>query len=125
MRIDIGTGKILGTKRVSPNGQISGFSEYAGKEVLVVLPNEEPRVELAASDLIHEIEYATRQQMHVAFQRYKGLQEKFRSPEQAARHFLESHTPTSFRNLLESIETWTEGQVERGKKAAKKIRKEA
>ena len=27
MKLDIGNGKVLGTKRVSPNGQISGFTD--------------------------------------------------------------------------------------------------
>jgi hypothetical protein len=44
MKIDIGMeGKILGTKRVSPNGQVSGLSEYAGEEVLIVYPGPRER----------------------------------------------------------------------------------
>ena len=58
MKIDIGAdGKILGTKRVSANGQISGFTEYAGAEVLVILPGGElPIVRRDARDVLDEME---------------------------------------------------------------------
>lgn len=125
MRIDIGSGKILGTKKVSPNGQISGFSEYAGREVVVILPDETPKVEMDAADVLREIEYATREQMKVAFERYKSLKERFETPENAAAQFLRVNTPTSFRNLLDKVENWVEEQVEPRKRPRKAHPKEA
>ena len=50
MKIDIGNGKVLGTKRVSSNGQISGFTEFACQDVLVVLPGNASDVKLGAMD---------------------------------------------------------------------------
>lgn len=39
MRIDIGPqGQIVGTKRVTSEGQIAGLTEHAGKDVLVLVP---------------------------------------------------------------------------------------
>ncbi len=65
MKIDIGTeGKILGTKRVSPNGQVSGLSEYAGEEVLIIYPGpREPRIRMEAKDYVHEVEKAVQNQI--------------------------------------------------------------
>ena len=81
MKIDIGAeGKILGTKRVSPNGQVSGLSEYAGEEVLIIYPGpREPRIRMQAGDYVHEVEKAVAGQMKVAFQQYKALKVKYRT----------------------------------------------
>ncbi|HVL87447.1 MAG TPA: hypothetical protein VM681_05500 [Candidatus Thermoplasmatota archaeon] len=125
MRIDIGNGKILGTKRVSPNGQVSGFSEYAGREVLVILPDETPRVEMDPSDVLREIEYATREQMKLAFERYKQMKERFETPENATAQFLRSNTPKSFHNLLDKVERWVAEQVEPPRRGRKATAKEA
>ena len=80
MKIDIGAeGKILGTKRVSPNGQVSGLSEYAGEEVLIIYPGpREPRIRMQAGDYVHEVEKAVQNQMKVAFQQYKALKSKYK-----------------------------------------------
>lgn len=110
MKIDIGRGKILGTKRVSPNGQISGFTEYAGQEVLVVLPEGEAKTQPDARDLVDEIKAATQQQMQVAFHEYEGLKDRFQGPNEATKHFLETHAPSSFQGLYDRIERWVAEQ---------------
>jgi len=78
MKIDIGAeGKILGTKKVSPNGQVSGLSEYAGEEVLIIYPGpREPRIRMDAKDYVHEVEKAVQNQMRSAFRQYKVLKAK-------------------------------------------------
>ena len=113
MKIDIGNGKVLGTKRVSPNGQISGFTEYAGREVLVVLPGDETDVKLSPKDLLREIQVATNEHMKVAFHQYKDLKPRFETPERATKEFLARHAPASFQGLYEKVETWAKEQVAR------------
>ena len=90
MKIDIGTeGKILGTKKVSPNGQVSGLSEYAGEEVLIIYPGpREPRIRMQAGDYVHEVEKAVQGQMKVAFQQYKALKGKYKDEAAATREFI-------------------------------------
>jgi hypothetical protein len=106
MKIDIGRGKILGTKEVSPNGQISGFKDYAGREVLVVLPEGETEVEPDPAEVVEEIKLATQHHMRVAFNEYEQAKERFRGPSEATREFLEDHTPESFQGLYGEIERW-------------------
>ncbi len=113
MKIDIGNGKILGTKRVSPNGQISGFTEFAGQDVLVVLPGGEPDVKLDAKDVLREVQTAANEHMKVAFHQYKGLKRRFETPERATKEFMANHAPKSFAGLYDKVENWVSDQVDR------------
>lgn len=111
MKIDIGNGKILGTKEVSKNGQVSGFTEYAGREVLVILPEDDTHVEPDGPEFVHEIKHATREHMTVAFQEYEQAKERFQGPQEAARAFLDDHAPRSFQGLYGRIESWLQEQA--------------
>ncbi|HUR68573.1 MAG TPA: hypothetical protein VM370_04945 [Candidatus Thermoplasmatota archaeon] len=113
MKIDIGSGKVLGTKRVSPNGQISGFTEFAGQEVLVILPGAETDVKLGPKDLVKEIQVATNEHMKVAFHQYKELKTRFETPERATKEFLARHAPKNFQGLFDQVEGWVKEQVDR------------
>lgn len=113
MKIDIGNGKILGTKRVSANGQISGFTEFAGREVLVVLPEGEPTVKLDAKEYVREMQTATNEHMKLAFVQYKELKRRFETPERATKEFLEKHAPKSFNGLYAKVDTWAKDQIQR------------
>lgn len=111
MKIDIGNGKILGTKEVSPNGQISGFTEYAGREVLVVLPEDDTEVEPDAREVVEEVKLATQQHMKVAFREYEEIKERFRGPSEATRAFLDENAPRSFQGLYDRVEHWVQDQA--------------
>lgn len=124
MKIDIGTeGKILGTKRVSPNGQVSGLSEYAGEEVLVIYPGpREPRIRMEAKDYVHEVEKAVHNQMKSAFGQYQGLKEKYKDEAEATRAFIRDKSPKTFKGLVETVDGWVGSQVKRAEsKVAKKL----
>ena len=113
MKIDIGNGKVLGTKRVSPNGQISGFTEYAGQEVLVILPGTDVDVKLSPKDVLREVQAATNEHMKVAFHQYKDLRRRFDSPEKATKEFLARNAPQSFQGLFEKVDAWAKDQLDR------------
>ena len=124
MKIDIGTeGKILGTKKVSPNGQVSGLSEYAGEEVLIIYPGpREPRIKMEAKDYVHEVEKAVQNQMRTAFQQYKALKAKYKDETAATREFIRAKSPQSFQGLVESVDSWVASQVGKAeKKVAEKL----
>lgn len=124
MKIDIGTdGKILGTKRVSPNGQVSGLSEYAGEEVLIIYPGpREPRIKMEAKDYLHEVEKAVHNQMKSAFGQYKGLKERYKDEAEATRAFIKDRSPKTFQGLIDNVDNWVGGQVHRAeKKVAQKL----
>lgn len=118
MKIDIGTeGKILGTKKVSPNGQVSGLSEYAGEEVLIIYPGpREPRIKMEAKDYLHEVEKAVHVQMKGAFQQYKALKAKYKDETTATREFIRTKSPQSFQGLVESVDSWVASQVGKAEK---------
>jgi hypothetical protein len=113
MKIDIGpNGKILGTKRVSSNGQISGFTEYAGLDVLVILPGSEtPVIRRGARDVVAEVETVVQEQMRLAFREYESFKHKFPTPEQAAEKFLELTNPRRLTGIVEKADQWIKDQV--------------
>ena len=114
MKIDIGSdGKIVGTKRVSPNGQVSGLSEYAGEEVLVIYPGPSgPRVRMDAKDYAREMEHAVQQQMSAAFRHYQGLKDRYRDEREATRRFIRDKSPKGFQGLFEQVDDWVSSQLE-------------
>jgi ElaB/YqjD/DUF883 family membrane-anchored ribosome-binding protein len=113
MKIDIGSnGKILGTKRVSANGQVSGFTEFAGREVLVILPGDEtPVLQRDAHDIMVEVETVVQEQMRIAFREYKNLKAKFKTPQQATQQFLKQTSPKRLQGVIEKTDRWIKDQV--------------
>jgi hypothetical protein len=122
MKIDIGAeGKILGTKRVSPNGQVSGLSEYAGEEVLIVYPGpREPRIKMETKDYLHEVEKSVQNQMKQAFRQYRALKDKYHDETDAARQFLQEKSPKQFKGLVETVDAWVTAQVGKAETAVAK-----
>ncbi|HVL47269.1 MAG TPA: hypothetical protein VM889_01790 [Candidatus Thermoplasmatota archaeon] len=111
MKIDIGNGKILGTKKVSANGQISGFTEYAGREVLVVLPDGEPQVRLDAREYAKELQTAAHEHMKLAFIQYKDLKKRFETPDRATKEFMSKHAPETFQGLYEKVDSFVKSNL--------------
>jgi len=113
MKIDIGSeGKILGTKKVSPNGQVSGLSEYAGEEVLIVYPGpREPRIRKDPEDYVHEMEQAVAGQMRAAFRQYKVLKAKYKDEAAATADFIKAKSPKSWEGLIANVDDWVKTQV--------------
>lgn len=127
MKIDIGAeGKILGTKRVSPNGQVSGLSEYAGEEVLIIYPGpREPRIRMEARDYLHEVEKAVHNQMRTAFRQYRVLKAKYKDEATATQEFIRSKSPQTFQGLLDNVDAWVKSQVDKAeRKVAEKLGEE-
>jgi hypothetical protein len=92
MRIDLGAGgKIVGTRKVSPNGQVSGLREFAGREVLVVIPGE-GNDDLSAGSLpyLKGIEEVVRDQVQRTVDQYLALQKAYTAPFAAATDVLSS-----------------------------------
>lgn len=109
MRIDIGRGgKILGTKKVSPNGQVSGLKDYAGREVLVILPGESGSD--GPEEFASEFQQLMQDQMNLAFKQSQWLSEKYGSPYEAVREFVRTATPGAGKNLQEIFDEWVKQQ---------------
>jgi hypothetical protein len=121
MKIDIGPeGKILGTKKVSPNGQVSGLTEYSGQEVLIILPQGQPKVRFDAKDYAAELEKAVQEHMKLAFKEYRTLKDKFATPTEASKRYLKDVAPSSFHGLIDNVDRWAKEQVDRAEKRVEK-----
>ena len=97
---------------MSPNGQISGFTEYAGEEVLVILPSgERPVVRRDARDLLAEAEAVVEERMKLAFREYKSFKRRFETPQKATQSFLSNVTPKSVQGLVDRADKWIKDQM--------------
>jgi hypothetical protein len=112
MRIDIGAGgKIIGTRRVSPNGQVSGLSEFSGQEVLVILPGgteTEATPPWASPEAMARV---VQGQVRQAYQQYELLRELYGSPWEATRSFVRSAFGSSWPDLSAEVERWVKDQL--------------
>lgn len=85
MRIDLSPqGQVVGTRKVSENGQVSGLSEQAGKEVLILVPNGRPIVKNTVADYVHEWQRIAERNAKRAQKEFLALQKKLPKNRQAA-----------------------------------------
>jgi hypothetical protein len=110
MRLDIGPGgKIVGTKRVSPNGQVSGLREYAGKEVLIVIPGETGSG-FYPEDTFTEFQKLALNQMQMAFDQNKWMKDRFSNPYEAVQEFMKSVAPPNVKSFMDLMDAWMKQQ---------------
>lgn len=85
MRIDLRPqGKVVGTRKVSENGQVHGLSEHAGKEVLILVPNGRPIVRNTVADYVHEWQRIAQRNTKRAVKEWEAFQKKLPRNRQAA-----------------------------------------
>lgn len=112
MRIELGPdGKIIGTRRVSPNGQVSGLSDYAGREVLVLIPGGSDSSYGAPWPAGDDTMRMVNDQIRRAYDQYRALQDSYASPWEATRSFLEGVYGTRFPDLTSEVDRWVRSQV--------------
>lgn len=115
MRLDLGSdGKIIGTRRVSPNGQVSGLSEFAGREILVILPGTADSTSLPNFPSPEDITQLVGTQIREAYTRYRALQEMYATPWEATRSFLQSAFGAQVPDLMAQVDRWVKSQVQDG-----------
>jgi len=112
MRLEIGPdGKIIGTRRVSPNGQVSGLTEFSGREVLVILPGAGYTDSPPAWGSPESIAQAVEEQMRQAYLRYDLLQKLYATPWEATRSFVRSAFGTAAPDLMAEVDRWVKEQL--------------
>jgi hypothetical protein len=112
MRLDLGSdGKIIGTRRVSPNGQVSGLSDYTGREVLVILPGTEEPGATSAWPGSEEFTRLVGEQIREAYERTRILQETYATPWEATRSFMKTVFGAQAPDLMAEIDRWVKSQV--------------
>lgn len=112
MRLDIGPdGKIIGTRRVSPNGQVSGLTDYAGREVLVILPGSSDAGAPPPWPNADEMNRMVGEQIRQAYDRYEALREVYATPWEATRSFMQGVFGGRTPDLMAEVDRWVESQV--------------
>ncbi|MGA8276219.1 MAG: hypothetical protein WB789_06065 [Thermoplasmata archaeon] len=112
MKLEIGPdGKIIGTRRVSPNGQVSGLTEFAGHEVLVILPGSAHPDSSPGWGSPEAVAQAVEEQMREVYQRYELLQKLYASPWEATRSFVRSAFGTPMPDLSANVDRWVKDQL--------------
>ncbi|MGA7923746.1 MAG: hypothetical protein WCA77_07205 [Thermoplasmata archaeon] len=112
MRIEIGPdGKIIGTRRVSPNGQVSGLTEYSGREVLVILAGTSSPDSVPFLGSSEAMTHAVEEQMRQAYQRYDLLQKLYATPWEATRSFVRATFGPSAPDLVAEVDRWVQDQL--------------
>ena len=108
MKIEFEPGaKIVGTKRVSAKGQVSGLTEFAGKEVMIILvPKTGKTVKPTMEYFYHELHSAAEEHMKLAFKRSNKLRDVFGTPEKAVKQFFEKYTPQSVQTMKSDLDKW-------------------
>jgi hypothetical protein len=112
MRLDLGPdGKIIGTRRVSPNGQVSGLSDFTGQEVLVILPGRSDTGAAPQWPASDELTRMVGDQIRQAYDRYRILQETYATPWEATRSFMEGIFGSRTPDLMDEVDRWVKNQV--------------
>jgi len=126
MRIEIGPeGKIVGTKRVSANGQVSGLTEFVGQEVLIILPGRNGfDTGAGGEDMVTGFQKAAYDHIRLAFRQYKELQELYGSPAEATKEFLKKVAPSTFHNFLDQVDEWVKEQAKTAEEVIEKTQEE-
>ncbi len=114
MRLEIGPdGKIIGTRRVSPNGQVSGLTEFAGREVLVILPGSSDGTSVPSWGSPEAVAQLVEEQMRQAYHRYELLQKLYATPWEATRSFVQSTFGSLRPDLAADVDRWIQDQLRR------------
>ncbi len=110
MKIEFEPGaKIVGTKRVSAKGQVSGLTEFAGKDVMIILvPKEGPAIKPTHEYLYHELQKAAEEHMKIAFKNTQNLSKIFGTPDAAVKQYFEKYTPDTVQEMISGMEKWLE-----------------
>jgi hypothetical protein len=120
MQLEIGPdGKIIGTRRVSPNGQVSGLTEYSGREVLVILPDRSTPGAASPWSSEEEVTRLVNAQIRRAYEQYRILQETYTTPWEATRSFMEAVFGGKSPDLIAEVDRWVKSQVSQPRTAAK------
>lgn len=84
MRIDIGPeGKIVGTKRVAADGNVAGLQPFAGKDVLIVVPEGQATYRFNARDYMHQWQQIAERSAKSAVKEAQRLRTRIPSPREA------------------------------------------
>ncbi|MGA8542480.1 MAG: hypothetical protein WB947_02920 [Thermoplasmata archaeon] len=112
MKLDIDPdGKIIGARRVSPNGQVSGLSEFAGREVLIILPGSSGANSATPWPGSEEFTRLVSEQIRQAYDQYRILQETYATPWEATRSFMEAVFGGGVPDPLADVDRWVKSHV--------------
>lgn len=107
MKIQVGKkARILGTKKVSPEGRVDGLRDVAGKNVLIVVPSVTPRVAHDLEDYFDDAQNMLRQQAQVALRGVKTLRHQLERGLTPATQAVVDAAPRRYRPLVRKADQW-------------------
>ncbi len=122
MKIDVGTqARVVGTKKVSPKGTVAGLAEFAGRDVLVVVPSQTPRYVTTASDLLTQARTEVRRQGKAALKGYRTLRLRYLRQQTPVAGRLLGVSPERARPTIKKADAWVRASAERLEKGAERL----
>ena len=107
MKLEIDRGsRIVGTKRVSVGGQISGLKKYEGREMLLILLPEEGGISIApitAPEVIRNAQEFIGRGMENLWEKHPFIKTRFNSYDEALRDFMNKYGVEQVNTVVERM----------------------
>lgn len=114
MKIDVGPrARIVGTKKVSSEGSVHGLRDVAGKNVLIVVPSQTPRVVATTRDLWVDAQANLKTQAKRAVGELRQLRREFEKRSAPATRTLLAQLPPPARAPVRRADQWIRATVRR------------
>lgn len=119
MKINVGPeARVVGNKRVQPNGTVGGLRELAGREVFIVVPTTTPRVSPTGADVVHEVREELVKNGQRALREFRALRRRYLAHEVPGTRRLVGAAPAELRPAIRKADRWVRATAERLERAA-------
>lgn len=107
VKINVGSeARVVGTKRVTPQGVVVGLREFAGKDVLIVVPSAMPRYSNTPADLASRARRRAREAGRKALREYHEFRERHLASRVPGSAVLLAWAPASIRPRIRRADAW-------------------
>jgi hypothetical protein len=122
MNINVGSeARVVGTKRVSPQGSVAGLREWAGQDVLVVVPSRTPRFSRTPDDLLAWASKRAREAGRRALAEYHAFREEHLRSSVPGSDILLSWAPARTRPGIRRADAWVRASAQRIERRAEAL----
>lgn len=124
MKINIGPqARIVGTKKVGPRGTVAGLSEFAGRDVLIVVPTQAPRYTPTASDVLVQVRSTAAKQGRELLKEYRSFRQRYFKKAVPGTGKLLEVSPAALRPRIRQADAWVRQRAQRFEERADKLLK--
>ena len=112
MKIYVGPkAHIVGTKKVANGGTVNGLNDLVGKNVLIVVPSETPRVLPTPKDYVSDLQVALKSQARRALGEFRQFRLKLEKSSGPATKYVLRAAPVKARKPIQRAEARLWGSV--------------